>query len=122
MGVRISVHTTCGSNNTDNSNEKTEDSKMDNLEDLNERTEENSSSSSSMDNLEDLVKERTEELAAEKLKADDLVYRMLPRAISEQLKNGQEVKAEIFECVTILFSDIANFTSLAAESTPMQVW
>lgn len=72
-------------------------------------------------NLEDLVDQRTEELAAEKLKTDDLLYKMLPKAITEQLKNGMQVEAETFECVTIFFSDIVGFTSLAAQSTPMQV-
>ncbi len=54
-------------------------------------------------NLEAIVAERTEELAAEKAKTEELVCRMLPKAIAEQLKTGQPVNAETFECVTIYF-------------------
>ncbi len=54
-------------------------------------------------NLEGIVAERTEELAAEKAKTDELVSRMLPQAIADQLKTGQPVSAETFECVTIYF-------------------
>jgi len=43
------------------------------------------------------------------------------RPIAEDLKLGRSVTAESFSCVTIYFSDIVGFTSLAARCTPLQV-
>uniref|UniRef100_A0AC34FJA6 Guanylate cyclase n=1 Tax=Panagrolaimus sp. ES5 TaxID=591445 RepID=A0AC34FJA6_9BILA len=72
-------------------------------------------------NLEQEVEVRTRELAEEKKKSDILLYRMLPRTVADKLKLGQSVEPESFESVTIFFSDVVSFTTLASKCTPLQV-
>ncbi|KAI0240857.1 Atrial natriuretic peptide receptor 1 [Lamellibrachia satsuma] len=72
-------------------------------------------------NLENIVAERTQLLVIEQKKTDVLLYQILPRSIAEQLKNGQSVAPEVYDNVTIYFSDIVGFTPLSARLNPMGV-
>jgi len=43
------------------------------------------------------------------------------RSVAEKLKTGAHVEPELFPEASIYFSDIVSFTTLASESTPMEV-
>lgn len=73
------------------------------------------------DNLESLVEQKTAELMEEKKRSEELLYEMLPRFVVDQLKYGHSVTPEAYEAVTISFSDIKDFTSIAAQSSPIEV-
>ncbi|PAV62468.1 hypothetical protein WR25_08587 [Diploscapter pachys] len=71
--------------------------------------------------LENEIKERNRELAKEKEKCDELLQMMLPKTIAENLKRGQNVHAQGFECVTVYFSDLPGFHELSSNSEPMDI-
>ncbi|XP_061168840.1 atrial natriuretic peptide receptor 2-like [Saccostrea echinata] len=73
------------------------------------------------DHLEELVGERTRQLEEEQKKTDELLHRMLPSSIAQDLKYGKPIHPESVECVTIFFSDIVQFTKLASESTAIEI-
>ncbi|XP_030563952.1 uncharacterized protein LOC115764844 [Drosophila novamexicana] len=72
-------------------------------------------------NLEELIRERTEQLDIERKKTEQLLIRMLPSSVAEKLKMGLAVDPEEFSDVTIYFSDIVGFTTIAAHCSPVQV-
>ncbi|KAJ3316398.1 hypothetical protein HDV06_003735, partial [Boothiomyces sp. JEL0866] len=49
--------------------------------------------------------------------ADALLERMMPKEVLDQLKNGNVPSAEEYECVTVFFSDITNFTVLSSQTS-----
>ncbi|XP_075888368.1 guanylyl cyclase C [Nelusetta ayraudi] len=71
--------------------------------------------------LEHLVEERTSLYKAERDRADQLNSMLLPGPVVRSLKETGKVKPELFEEVTIYFSDIVGFTTLCHYSTPMEV-
>ncbi|XP_015037727.2 uncharacterized protein [Drosophila pseudoobscura] len=72
-------------------------------------------------NLEELIRERTDQLDIERKKTEQLLNRMLPNSVAEKLKMGLGVDPEEFSDVTIYFSDIVGFTTIAAHCSPVQV-
>ncbi|XP_043066597.1 uncharacterized protein [Drosophila bipectinata] len=67
------------------------------------------------------LSQKAKELKREKRKSDSLLFQMLPPSVAMQLKQTQKVPAELYEAVTIYFSDIVGFTEIAAHCTPLEV-
>uniref|UniRef100_A0A8B9KS24 Guanylate cyclase n=1 Tax=Astyanax mexicanus TaxID=7994 RepID=A0A8B9KS24_ASTMX len=72
-------------------------------------------------NLEHLVEERTALYKAERDRADQLNFMLLPGPVVRSLKETGRVEPELFDEVTIYFSDIVGFTTICHHSTPMEV-
>ncbi len=60
-------------------------------------------------------------LQFEKANADGLLLNILPAAIAERLKNGEQSFAQRYSATTILFADLVGFTQLAASMAPEEL-
>ncbi|MBE9182567.1 response regulator [Oculatella sp. LEGE 06141] len=71
--------------------------------------------------LRDQEQAYLKQLQDEQEKSERLLLNILPKAIAEQLKQGQQTIADNFTEVTVMFADIVNFTELSAKLTPTQL-
>jgi response regulator RpfG family c-di-GMP phosphodiesterase len=62
-----------------------------------------------------------QQLQAEQERTERLLLSILPMPVAEQLKQGQQIIADSFAEVTVLFADIVDFTRLSADHTPIEV-
>ncbi len=73
------------------------------------------------DRLEDKIRlsgKALSELEIERSRSEKLLHNILPAAIAERLRGGEETIAEVFPEVTVFFSDIVGFTELSAKLGP----
>ncbi len=68
--------------------------------------------------LELKVSERTAELARERQRAEALLLHILPPAIAEELKTRGACEPKRHEHVSVLFTDLVNFTQTVASISP----
>lgn len=68
-------------------------------------------------NMEDKIRLRTKQLHEEKEKADHLLLNILPPEIAHELKNRGASKARHFDNVSVMFTDIVNFSGLCEKLT-----
>jgi adenylate cyclase len=67
---------------------------------------------------EHVIAEQNEVIKLERERSDRLLRNVLPEAIADRLKDGNEVVADSHEGVTIMFADIVGFTSLSLIHPP----
>ena len=60
-------------------------------------------------------------LAAERERSERLLLNVLPAPVADRLKLRQELIADAFEDITVLFADVVQFTNLAASLSADQV-
>ncbi|MCF8448870.1 MAG: tetratricopeptide repeat protein [Taibaiella sp.] len=57
----------------------------------------------------------------EKGRSDKLLLNILPAAVAEELKEKGKVEAQLFDNVSVLFTDFKNFTAMCEHYTPEEV-
>ncbi len=62
-----------------------------------------------------------DELQKEKDKTEKLLLNILPESIAKKLKENNQIIAEDYENVTILFADLVGFTNLAGRLSPLEL-
>lgn len=60
-------------------------------------------------------------IEAEREKSEKLLHTMLPRRVAEELKNTGKSEPELFEDVSVFFSDFVNFTENARTLSPTEL-
>ncbi|MEO7079985.1 MAG: two-component regulator propeller domain-containing protein [Flavobacteriales bacterium] len=78
--------------------------------------------------LEHRVEERTaevrakgEEIAGQKVRIEELLLNILPKTVSDELRDTGKATARRFNDVTVMFTDMKGFTTMAEKMTPEQL-
>ncbi|OWF53088.1 soluble guanylate cyclase 88E-like [Mizuhopecten yessoensis] len=69
------------------------------------------------------LEESMRKLDEEMKRTDLLLYQMIPKPVADRLRSGEESisTCEVFDCLTIVFSDVVGFTAICSQISPMDV-
>ncbi|XP_034245086.1 soluble guanylate cyclase 88E [Thrips palmi] len=69
------------------------------------------------------LEESMRRLDMEMRRTDELLYQMIPKAVADRLRNGENPidTCQMFNSVSILFADVVTFTEICSRLSPMEV-
>ena len=73
-------------------------------------------------NMQRSLEEAHKQVQLEQERSEKLLLNILPGAVAERLKSSDKTIADGFADVTVMFADIVNFTQVAANMSPSQVF
>lgn len=73
------------------------------------------------DNMEKLVEKRTEQLAQEVEKTDNLLLNILPKEVAAELKTSGKATPKYYQHATVMFCDIIDFTKRAEKLSAVEI-
>ena len=72
--------------------------------------------------MQESLEEAHRQVKFEQERSEKLLLNILPGPVAERLKNSNKTIADGFADVTVMFADIVNFTQVAANMSPSQVF
>lgn len=73
------------------------------------------------ENLEQIVDAKSSDIVSEKLRTEELLYQLVPKFVADRLKQNEPIIPQVFDGVTIFFSDIVGFEKYAAVMSPIEL-
>lgn len=73
------------------------------------------------ENLERIVDSKSADIVQEKVRTEELLYQLVPKFVAERLKLNEPIIPQVFDGVTIFFSDIVGFEKYASVMSPVEL-